>query len=385
MTKYHIKKDGTPGVCRAKNGNCPLGGSESHYDSMEDAQAAAQEKMENEFGVIDEPYSPKAIIQGKGVGEYDHALMKDINTDGVIISKSGKPGYTPEYKVSELADGQTLTFKAHNERTDSVNDYLTNSQPEQKFKVNVDGSTYIMNSNQLNSTIAKMKDKKRLEEVTHRAVAQFNRMDYSTKQAQDLQKRIRENEIAGDFVANKALEKKATSRKVNERVMAAEGGYAQETLVNDKNEFVRAAVASNKDSALLEKLKDDKSPLVRATVADQGYALDELVDDPDSQVRGAVARQGFASDKLKNDKEPKVREQVALSGNALSELSQDKDPRVRLAVARSVAPGKFGKDIFINDENPEIRKYLARNGHGLDVLKHDKDPEVAKIANEYKA
>lgn len=51
MSKYHIKKDGTPGICRAKNGNCPLGGSENHFDSMEDAQVAAQEMMEERFGV----------------------------------------------------------------------------------------------------------------------------------------------------------------------------------------------------------------------------------------------------------------------------------------------------------------------------------------------
>lgn len=384
MAKYHIKKDGTPGVCRAKNGNCPLGGNENHFDSMEAAQDAAQERMEQEFGLVDEPYSSRPIIQGKNVSDYDRALMKDLNTDGVLIEKREKPGYTPEYRVHELIDNQTITFKPYDEKTDSVDDYLTNRKHVQKFKVDVDGASYIMNASQLNNKLSEMKDKKRLEEVTHRAVAQFNRMDYNSKEAQALQKRIRENEIAGDFVANKALEKKATSRKVSDRTMAAESGYAQETLVNDKNEFVRAAVASNGDPALLEKLKNDKEPIVRATVADQGYALEELSTDEDPQVRGAVARQGYASEILKNDSNPRVREQVALSGKELTMLSNDKDPRVRLAVARTVAPGKFGKDYFVNDENKEIRKYLARNGHGLDILKNDSDPEVAKLAREYK-
>lgn len=31
MAKYHIKKDGTPGVCRAQNGNCPFGGESEHF------------------------------------------------------------------------------------------------------------------------------------------------------------------------------------------------------------------------------------------------------------------------------------------------------------------------------------------------------------------
>lgn len=42
MTKYHIKKDGTPGICKAKQ-NCPLGGTENHIEanSLEEAQAFA--------------------------------------------------------------------------------------------------------------------------------------------------------------------------------------------------------------------------------------------------------------------------------------------------------------------------------------------------------
>lgn len=41
MQKYHIKKDGTPGICRAKPGNCPLGGENEHYNSIEEAQQKA--------------------------------------------------------------------------------------------------------------------------------------------------------------------------------------------------------------------------------------------------------------------------------------------------------------------------------------------------------
>lgn len=42
MTKYNIKKDGTPGICKAKQ-NCPLGGTENHIEanSLEEAQAFA--------------------------------------------------------------------------------------------------------------------------------------------------------------------------------------------------------------------------------------------------------------------------------------------------------------------------------------------------------
>lgn len=43
MAKYHITKRGEPGICRAQEGNCPLGGKEAHYESREVAQAAFEE------------------------------------------------------------------------------------------------------------------------------------------------------------------------------------------------------------------------------------------------------------------------------------------------------------------------------------------------------
>lgn len=87
MTKYHIKKDGTPGVCRAKNGNCPLGGSESHYDSMNEAQEAAQLQMEEKYGVISEQIdydekldSLKKKLDGfKGSTSEEDALRTEIS------------------------------------------------------------------------------------------------------------------------------------------------------------------------------------------------------------------------------------------------------------------------------------------------------------------
>ena len=41
MARYHIKKDGTPGICHAQPGKCPLGGMSQHYASQEEAQQAA--------------------------------------------------------------------------------------------------------------------------------------------------------------------------------------------------------------------------------------------------------------------------------------------------------------------------------------------------------
>ena len=48
MAKYHVKKDGTPGVCHAQEGNCPLGDSNQHFSSKEEAQDYADKKNEIE-------------------------------------------------------------------------------------------------------------------------------------------------------------------------------------------------------------------------------------------------------------------------------------------------------------------------------------------------
>ena len=53
MAKYHINKNGIPAICKAKDGNCPLGGEGEHFDSEEEAQVEADRRGENEFGIID--------------------------------------------------------------------------------------------------------------------------------------------------------------------------------------------------------------------------------------------------------------------------------------------------------------------------------------------
>ena len=46
MAKYHVKKDGTPGICRAQEGNCPLGDSNRHFSTEFEAQEYADKLNE---------------------------------------------------------------------------------------------------------------------------------------------------------------------------------------------------------------------------------------------------------------------------------------------------------------------------------------------------
>lgn len=54
MTRYHIKADGTPGICRAKN-KCPLGNDTQHFDSKDEADAFILKKHEENYGLIGDP------------------------------------------------------------------------------------------------------------------------------------------------------------------------------------------------------------------------------------------------------------------------------------------------------------------------------------------
>ena len=55
MAKFHINKHGVPAPCKAKNGNCPLGGqsgNENHYNTYEEAEKVAYDLHEKKYGLI---------------------------------------------------------------------------------------------------------------------------------------------------------------------------------------------------------------------------------------------------------------------------------------------------------------------------------------------
>ena len=52
MSKFHINKHGVPAVCKAAKGNCPLGGSDTHFDSLGEAQDYADKVNEASHGLL---------------------------------------------------------------------------------------------------------------------------------------------------------------------------------------------------------------------------------------------------------------------------------------------------------------------------------------------
>lgn len=115
--KYHIKKDGTPGICQAKTGECPLGGSEQHFDSSYEANMASQRILEEKFGV--------------GVGE-----INSPNIDS-HLKKVFELGECQDYAVAfQHINGGHLTF---------INDNSMGSTSLVHAMVEIDGEYYDIN------------------------------------------------------------------------------------------------------------------------------------------------------------------------------------------------------------------------------------------------
>ena len=77
MAKYHINKKGIPAVCKAKDGNCPLGGNEQHFGTKEDAQKFADEKNKELFGLIQKEPNPRIRYHQEKVSEIEKYLEEN--------------------------------------------------------------------------------------------------------------------------------------------------------------------------------------------------------------------------------------------------------------------------------------------------------------------
>lgn len=83
MSRFHINKHGAPATCKAKQGNCPLGGEESHFDTQEEAQEAADSELEREFGLIPDSdmdeFTEETLETSDGL---EYSVIKENNFEG---------------------------------------------------------------------------------------------------------------------------------------------------------------------------------------------------------------------------------------------------------------------------------------------------------------
>lgn len=94
MTVYHIKRDGTPGVCSAE-GACPLGGADAHFPTEEAAYNEAQRRMEDMFGVISDEKVKANILSSSSSNELELNVseIREVFPRGnmtIVIKNSGE-------------------------------------------------------------------------------------------------------------------------------------------------------------------------------------------------------------------------------------------------------------------------------------------------------
>ena len=93
MTKFHISKHGIPAPCKAEKGNCPYGGEESHFNSLEEAQEFIDKRNEERYGLLnsvderrkmDKHDREKEVADIPGYKKTQEDIYKETTNDALI-------------------------------------------------------------------------------------------------------------------------------------------------------------------------------------------------------------------------------------------------------------------------------------------------------------
>lgn len=118
MSKFHINKNGVPAPCRATKRKCPLGGesgTESHFDSKEEAQEEADKRNQSEFGLISSVDSPS----NEGGEENKSSSISEFIKSKISIAKNtslkirNAIHYEILYTASNVSSGLRLDNKVN--------------------------------------------------------------------------------------------------------------------------------------------------------------------------------------------------------------------------------------------------------------------------------
>lgn len=136
MSKYHVKKDGTPGICRAQEGNCPLGDSSQHFSSKEEAQDYADKVNENNANNVTE--NPKKEIKSIQIPSMNQEEVQD-EIDYHLNRENGRKYESLAYYTHELINDKSMLGNEDNEFINTLRKEFgdkTNKiiQPERSFE-----------------------------------------------------------------------------------------------------------------------------------------------------------------------------------------------------------------------------------------------------------
>ena len=153
MTKYHIKKNGTPGICNAQEGNCPLGGVKQHYNSLEEANNAAD--LVNEKNILIENLSnAKNKFQQRRIERKIRELNSELNLppyDGYTTekeyNKQEQKKIDRENYLKSIAEKEEKENKESEEKAKEFSKLEKLEIPESILKLK---SNYLYNDNYFN-------------------------------------------------------------------------------------------------------------------------------------------------------------------------------------------------------------------------------------------
>lgn len=134
MSKFHINKKGVPAPCRATSKPCPLGGSDVHFNSEQEAQAYVDKQNKEQFQLLPaskgKPKSNKEFTQRltetlgkswqKRDGSVDEEMVKHcLKTskyielgDSFVEVAASKPTIYKDLWYDDETEAPELTFEA---------------------------------------------------------------------------------------------------------------------------------------------------------------------------------------------------------------------------------------------------------------------------------
>ena len=108
------------------------------------------------------------------------------------------------------------------------------------------------------------------------------------------------------------------------------------------------------------------------------YTQSKICKEPDEYIRLAAASQGFALQHLINDKSALVRSSIARIKYGHEQLAIDESWKVRATVAKHCKPHLLSS--MVNDEHHFVRYVIAKRGFHLEHFVNDPDEEIADLA-----
>lgn len=322
MTKYHINKNGVPAICRAKKGNCPLGGqtgSENHFNTSEEAQAAADKMNEAQYGIIKDLTVNKVTQEDMDAvyNQYDTQSTFMVDVDSLeylgYLDDSKNPEAVKQEFVDKFGEG---SFVIQSEGKDKVIDMIKYSYESDALNQRFQEIGYELNDEGYNGSLfdEDSKDYYENNEDFRNAYKDFlanrqgDEVDFYGKTLRTVESPHSENtkqffkdyvqgnfneEIKNDFKAS-AYDPMVNSTEHLSYIARVEDEFFEESLADAKNpEAIKKVFYDNfdKDSLVVEITSDD--PLSYSM-----YSNSEGVSYSYETLRSNLYKEGYDSDLL---------------------------------------------------------------------------------------